>query len=415
MTLNSTSRYPAHQDWLASLVVCVIALPLSLGIALASDTPIEAGLVAAVVGGVVAGLLSGAPLVASGPAAGLIAMVLQFNIQLGFQGLLLATVAAGLFQILFAVFRAGKWFLKVPAAVLEGMLGAIGLIILLGQVHALLGAAVPRGVMASLQSFSSSWSQGVGAPVFWIGLVSVGIQVFWSKLFPRLKLVPGALPAVLLGTLGSLSFEMPRVEVAPFLDFVSQQSSSIFSVALQISSWTSAILGAGISLALVASAESLLTARAVSGLAQSAGVPMKLNLDRELVAQGAANLVSGLLGGLPVTGVIVRSAANVNSGARTHWSTVLHGVWIALLVIVGAAALKSIPIAALASVLVVTGVRLLNLGGFWKEWQHSRAQAGVWAVTFVSIVATDLLKGLGVGLVVAALIAVLGREKQTTG
>lgn len=415
MPLSLPTDRPQAQDWLASLVVCVVALPLSLGIALASGTPIEAGLVAAVVGGVVAGLLSGAPLVASGPAAGLIAMVLQFNIQLGFQGLLLATVAAGLFQILFAVVRAGKWFLKVPAAVLEGMLGAIGLIILLGQVHALLGAAVPRGVMASLQSLSTSWSLGVGAPVFWIGLASIGIQVFWSKLFPRLKLVPGALPAVLLGTLVSLPFEMPRIQVAPLLDFVSQQSASIFRIALQLSSWTSAILGAGISLALVASAESLLTARAVAGLAQSAGVPMKLSLDRELVAQGASNFISGLLGGLPITGVIVRSAANVNSGARTHWSTVLHGVWVALLVIVGAAVLKSIPIAALASVLVVTGMRLLNLGGFWKEWQHSRAQAGVWAITFVSIVATDLLKGLGIGLLAAALVAVLRRRKQTTG
>ena len=142
---------------------------------------------------------------------------------------------------------------------------------------------------------------------------------------------------------------------------------------------------------------------------------MKLSLDRELVAQGAANFISGLLGGLPITGVIVRSAANLNSGARTRWSTVFHGVWIALFVILGASLLQSIPIAALASVLVVTGVRLLNLGGFWKEWQHSRAQAGVWAVTFVAIVATDLLKGLGVGLVVAALIAVLGPKKQTTG
>ena len=415
MPQSSTPRFPAHQDWLASLVVCVVALPLSLGIALASDTPIEAGLVAAVVGGVVAGLLSGAPLVASGPAAGLIAMVLQFNIQLGFQGLLLATVLAGVFQLLFAACRTGKWFLKIPVPVLEGMLGAIGLMIFLGQIHALFGAQVPRGVSASFKAFSSSWTQGVGTPVFWIGLSSIAVQVLWVRLFPRFKLIPGALPAVLIGTLASLSFEMPRVEVEPFLDFISVHSSSMIPLLSQFSSWSGAIVAAGFSLALVASAESLLTARAVAGLANAAQVPMKLNLDRELVAQGAANLVSGLLGGLPVTGVIVRSAANVNSGARTHWSTVLHGVWVALLVIVGAAALKWIPIAALASVLVVTGLRLLNLGGFWEEWQHSRAQAGVWAVTFVSIVATDLLKGLGVGLVVAALIAVLGREKQTTG
>lgn len=384
-----------------------------MGIALASDTPIEAGLVAAVVGGVVAGLLSGAPLVASGPAAGLIAMVLQFKWELGFQGLLLATVLAGLFQILFAAFRSGKWFLKVPSAVLEGMLGAIGLLILLGQVHALFGAPVPRGAAASLAALSSSWSLGVGTPVFWIGLIAIAIQVFWARLFPRWKLIPGALPAVLVGTFASLSFEMPRVVVNPFLDFISEQSSSLFPVLFQASSWSGPIIGAGLSLALVASAESLLTSRAVAGLAKAAQVPMKLNLDRELVAQGAANFVSGLLGGLPVTGVIVRSAANVNSGARTHWSTVLHGVWVALFVVLGEGVLKWIPISALASVLVVTGVRLLNLGGLWKEWQHSRTQAGVWATTFIAIVATDLLKGLAVGLAAAALVALFQRQPST--
>ncbi len=414
MKTNAWFDRPQVQDGSASLVVCVVALPLSLGIALACDTPIEAGLVAAVIGGIVAGLLSGAPLVASGPAAGLIAMVLQLKIQLGFQGLLLATAAAGFFQMFFAAVRAGQWFLKVPTSVLEGMLGAIGLIILLGQVHALLGAVVPRGVAASLEALPISWAQGFGTPVFWVGLISVAIQVLWPKIFPRLQKVPGALPAVLFGTLGSLFFEMPRVEVAPFLDFVSQQSSSLLPIALQASSWTSAILGAGASLALVASAESLLTARAVAGLAETAGVPMKLSLNRELVAQGAANLASGLLGGLPVTGVIVRSAANVNAGARTQWATVFHGVWLGLFVVLGTAVLKAIPIAALASVLVVTGVRLLNLKGFLKEWHHSRAQAAVWAITFGSIVATQLLKGLGIGLAVAVLVAAWNRRNRPT-
>lgn len=393
---------PLAQDWVSSLVVFIVALPLSLGIALASGASPAAGLITAVAGGIVAGALAGAPLSVTGPAAGLTAIVFQLVQQYGIAGLAIITFLCGLIQLVMGAVRAGRLFTLIPTPVLEGVLSAIGLIIVLGQMHVLVGAPIPKSPVQAALDLPASLSGAIGgeylvAPVLLCGLLALAIQLLWPKVARhKLKLIPGALPAVILVTGLSVLWSMPRVELAPFLSTIQSSAGEFFTFG-----WLSSLgiyFLPAFGLAVVASAESLLTARAVDILIQQRPRFKPCNLNRELVAQGTANLTSGIIGGIPMTAVMVRSAANVNAGAHTRWSTILHGVWIAALVVIAPGLLMKIPLAALAAVLILIGVRLINFKHFAHTMRSHKNAGAVWLATTAAIFATDLLKGLAIGI-----------------
>ncbi len=396
-------------DLMASAVVFIIAVPLSLGIASASGMPATSALVAAIVGGLVVGLLSGAPLVVSGPAAGLTSMVLGFTLTYGVQSIAKITIIAGFFQLIFGGLKLGRLIAKIPRSVLEGVLSAIGVTILLGQLHIMFGQTIPGGPIASFLGLKHSFSQALyGAsshPFPWsaaltCGVLGLGIQLAWPRLLPQLKWLPAALPATLLVTLAALGWSLPRVQLAdlgPHIQGAIKNTMDGASFFGQMAHLWLPSLG----LAIVASAESLLTARAIDVLATKRSLTQNTQLDRELVAQGTGNLISGALGGLPMTGVMVRSAANLAAGARSRWSTILHGLLVALAVVFFASILEKIPLAVLASILVLTGLKLLNLPSMLHELKQDPVQAWIWPMTLVSVLATDLLVGLGIGLAVA--------------
>lgn len=387
----------AKEDLLSSFIVFIVALPLSLGIALASGASLEAGIITAVLGGILCGLLSGAPLVVAGPAAGLTALVFQLVQQYGLKGLAIITIMAGIMQFLMGVFKLGRFFKLMPKAILEGMLSVIGFIIAIYQVHVLLGHKVPSSVVAAFTQLPQALLN-LQWPIVFCGVLAVAIQLLWPRLPARFSWIPGALPAVIIATLVSLAWEMPRVQIANFIGHITGAISD-FSLSSLFGISTKMLVSA-FGLAIVASAETLLTAIALDGLiADRSGKKQKpAALDHDLLAHGFTNAVSGFLGGLPMTGVIVRSAVNVNSGAKTRWSTVFHGIWIALFVLFAPGLLQTIPLTALAAVLVVTGFKLLNASEFMKVLKHSRWQATLWAFTFMSILFTDLLTGLALGV-----------------
>jgi MFS superfamily sulfate permease-like transporter len=389
-----------RDDWIASLVVFIVAMPLSLGIALASGATPAAGLITAIVGGIVAGLFAGAPLSVTGPAAGMTALVFQLVQKFGMEGLAIITFFAGLIQILFGVARAGKVFTWIPHAVLEGVLSAIGLIIVVGQLHVLAGQPIPSSTVQGMLTLPQSLLQF--SPVLLCGILAIGIQLVWNKKMTGLKWIPGALPAVIGVTLISLFWIMPRVELEALLP-LAQSSFGRFTSFDWLPQW-SIFLAPAFGVALVASAESLLTARAIDTLTEDREGFKPASLNQELTAQGAANLVSATMGGLPMTAVMVRSAANVTSGAKTRWSTVLHGTWIAVFVGLLPELISKVPLTALAAVLILTGYKLLNLGRLSHELKSHPREGMLWIATSVLILATDLLTGLLLSLGLAILV-----------
>jgi MFS superfamily sulfate permease-like transporter len=399
---------PGRSDLIASLVVFIIAVPLSLGIAMASGASPGAGLLTAIFGGVLAGSLAGAPLVVTGPAAGLTALVFQLVQEHGIAGLAIITVLCGVFQFAMGNLRAGRLFTLIPLPVLEGVLSAIGLVIVLGQLHVLMGADVPKSPVLAFTTLPDTLAgvlqsaQGWFAPVVFCGLLAIAIQMTWPKLFRKLAFLPAALPAVIFVTLVSLLWEMPRVEIAPILPTVREKASEFFAF-----EWVTRLgtyLFPALGVAIVASAETLLTARAVDTLVSTRPGFKPADLNRELIGQGTANMASGILGGLPMTGVMVRSAANINSGGQTRWSTILHGVWIALFVGALPFVLTSIPLTSLAAVLILTGVKLINLKHFIHTFQGNWFAGSIWLYTTIAVFATDLLTGLVVSLATYAVL-----------
>jgi carbonic anhydrase len=381
-----------RSDVSASLVVFLVAVPLSLGIALASGAPIMAGLIAAVVGGIVAGVLGGSPLQVSGPAAGLTVVVADMVGRFGWGVTCAITVAAGLVQILFGVSRLGRFAAAVPPAVVHGMLAGIGITIALAQLHVVLGGSPqPSALQNALELPGQLVSLHGGATV--VGLVTIGIMLVWPLL--RLpKVVPGALVAVAAATL--LALLLPGV---PLVDLPGGLLEAIALPVLPTGEWA-AIAGAVLTLALIASLESLLSAVAVDRMQTR----VRTDTNRELMGQGAANTVSGLLGGLPVTGVIVRSSANVAAGAHTRLSTILHGVWVALFAIVLVAVIERIPLAALAGLLVVVGAQLVKPADIRSARKHGELL--VYVATVLGVLLLNLLEGVAIGLALAAVLMV---------
>jgi len=379
------------QDIVSSLVVFVVALPLSLGIAIASGVPPQMAIVSAILGGIIAGAFTGAPLTVTGPAAGLSALILQIVQEYGLQSLAIITVGAGLFQIFFGMIRSGKWFDRFPETIIQGMLSAIGLAIIIGQLHILAGKPIPGNPLVSAMGLLSSFSSPHSIALI-IGLLSIVAIFSWTKIVPKkLSWIPGALPVVTIATLLTIGFEIPRVEVSPILSHakVSLLAWSSFS----ITAITYSIILAALGVAIVASAESLLTAKAGDQLVNDPNHP-KSKLNHELCTQGVTNLFAGILGGMPMTSVIVRTAANINAGAKTRWSTILHGVWITIFVVLLPSTLEMIPLTVLAAVLIVTGIKLLSVPYWKKLFREARLGFFYGFSTILLILGTDLLKGL---------------------
>lgn len=385
----------------ASLVVFLVALPLSLGIAVASDAPALAGLIAAIVGGLVAGALGGSPLQVSGPAAGLTVIVAGLIAEFGWKVTCAITVCAGLLQIIFGLSKVGRAALAISPMVVHAMLAGIGITIALQQVHVLLGG----------ESHSSAWHNVIELPVhvteadyagMAIGALVIAILIAWRRAPAALRKIPGPLVAIVVASLVALV-------LAPDVPKIALNGSLLDAVALPglpEGNWGAFAAGV-LTVALIASVESLLTAVAVDRMHTGA----RSDLDRELIGQGAANMVSGSIGGLPVTGVIVRSSANVAAGARTRASSMLHGLWVLLFALPFAGLAEKIPTAALAGLLIVIGVQLVKLTHI--ETARRTGDISVYAVTVVGVVLLNLLNGVLLGLAVSILLT-LWRLAHTT-
>lgn len=377
-----------QNDLRSSLVVFLVALPLCLGISLASGAPLSSGIIAGIVGGIVVGFISGSQISVSGPAAGLTVIVATgINETGGFQNFGVVIVVAGLLQVLFALIKWGSIGEFFPVAVIKGMLAAIGLILIIKQLPAGLG----------ISSFSSPLTNYHGGIVL-ISSMSISIMILWDKLASTgnkvFKLIPGALIAVVASVIANKLFKLVdssylvNLPANLFSDFripsFSQMNFSLFQIAITI--------------AVVASLESLLSIDAADKIDPK---KRSTNKNRELFAQGIGNAVSGLFGGIPVTAVIVRTSANVTAGASSKWSAVLHGSWLLLCVLLIPQVLNSIPLATLACVLLLVGYKLTKPSFYIEMWKRGPDQLFISIVTIVAILGTDLLKGIFAGLAVA--------------
>jgi MFS superfamily sulfate permease-like transporter len=383
-------------DFLASIVVFLVALPLCMGVAIASGAPPSAGLIAGVIGGLLVGFLSGSPLQASGPAAGLTVLVFDAVQRFGLRELGVMVVIAGLAQLAAGALRVGRYFRAVPPAVISGMLAGIGVLIFASQFHIMMDdspkgsginnlISIPDAVIKGLTPLEGTSHHYAAA----LGALTIVVIVLWTTFTPRrLKLVPAPLIAVVISALVAGLFALPVKYVdVPASLFANLQAPHVAGISFEL-------VGEALALALIASAETLLTASAVDQMQSGP----RTQYDRELIAQGAGNITSGLLGGLPITGVIVRSAANVEAGAKTRRSTMLHGLWLLAAVLLLSDLLRLIPVASLAAVLVFTGYKLAHPKNAKAAAKHGRGELFIFLATVVAIVTTDLLVGVLVGL-----------------
>ncbi|SFS20607.1 Sulfate permease, MFS superfamily [Granulicella pectinivorans] len=394
---------PAYiKDLSASLVVFLIALPLCMGIALASGAPPAAGILTGIIGGIVVGFLAGAPLQVSGPAAGLAVIIFEIIRDQGFSALGPILVIAGALQILAGVIKAGRWFRAISPAVIHGMLAGIGLLIVLQQFHVMLDNK-PKGTgLANAKAIWPAITQGI-FPIdgsreevaVLLALMVIGIMVLWQKYRPQsLKLVPGALLGITAATVIArvMHLELNYVQVpGNLLDVVHLPTLEAFT------SIHAKTLGSAATIAFIASAETLLSAAAVDKM-QSI---VKTNYDRELMAQGAGNMLCGVVGAIPMTGVIVRSSANVQAGATSRLSAILHGVWILAMIVLLPGVLRMVPICSLAGVLVFTGFNLIKVKDMRHLSKFGRVPVLIYVATMLTIVATDLLTGVLTGVVLS--------------
>ena len=423
--LNNTVDPQSHgflanlkYDLPASIVVFLVATPLCLGIALASGAPLFAGIIAGIVGGIVVGSLSGSPLGVSGPAAGLAVIVLSAIAALGWEAFLLATVLAGIIQVILGYARAGIIGYYFPTSVIKGMLSGIGIIIFLKQIpHAFGYDEVPEGSFEFSQTDSQNTFSELynmldfiqpGAVI--VTLVSLAILILWERPFMKkikaFQWIQGPLVAVIAGIVLNQLF----IALAPDIAI---QASHL--VQLPVAEGLEGILGlftlpdfsqitnpevliTAITIAVVASLETLLCVEATDKLDPHKRITPT---NRELKAQGTGNIISGLIGGLPVTQVIVRSSANIQSGGRTKMSAIIHGFFLLIAALLIPTVLNLIPLATLAAILFVVGFKLAKPSLFKQMYRLGLSQFIPFMVTIIGIITTDLLIGIGLGMVVA--------------
>lgn len=401
MTTAERPQGWAIRDFTASIVVFLVAMPLCMGIAIASGVPPEKGLVTGIIGGLVVGLLAGSPLQVSGPAAGLAVIVFELVRDHGLSALGPILVLAGAIQFVAGVFRLGGWFRAISPAVVHGMLAGIGALIVIGQFHTLFDAKPLSNGLENLAAIPGRvlglepMNAGGAEMALMVGLLTIGLMLAWDRWKPAvLKLVPAALVGVIGATLVAFVLGLDVVRVA-VPDSIAAAISLPAADSLLAPLGDPAMLATALTIAFIASAETLLSAAAVDRMHDG----VRTNYDKELRAQGIGNLLCGVAGALPMTGVIVRSSANVQAGAVTRLSAVLHGAWILGFVVLLPWLLREIPMAALGGVLVVTGWKLVSVSHVRHLFHHyGLLPATIWAVTFVLVVATDLLTGVLAGL-----------------
>ncbi|MEP6168497.1 MAG: SulP family inorganic anion transporter, partial [Rhodopirellula bahusiensis] len=335
------------QDFLASIVVFLVALPLCMGIAIASGVPVAAGLITGIVGGLVVGWFAGAPLQVSGPAAGLTVIVYQVVNEHGLLALGAVVLIAGTLQLIAGTLRLGRWFRAVSPAVIHGMLAGVGVLIVSSQFHVMLDDSPKQNGLANLASIPAAAYEALvhRDPAAGIGVIAIACLMAWKTLAKgRFALVPAPLIAIVVAAVmaGTMGLPVARVQMPDSL------SSAIHLPSLELlqSVPLNVLLQAGVLIAIVASAETLLCAAAVEKMKPE----VKTDYDRELVAQGIGNIVCGALGALPMTGVIVRSSANVESGGQTRSSAILHGAWLLVFVVALGSMVRLIPTAGLAAI-----------------------------------------------------------------
>lgn len=410
-----------RHDLPAGLVVFFVAVPLCLGIALASGAPLFSGLIAGIIGGLVVGVLSGSPLGVSGPAAGLAVIVLQAIDSLGFEVFLVAVVLAGAFQLVLGILRAGVLGYFFPSSVIRGMLAGIGIIIVLKQIpHAFGYDADPMGEVQYNQPDGATTFSELGhllqdltPNAVLVSALSLVILIFWDKVLSHrgrvFKLVQGPLVAVAFGIL----YQALTARFAPSWSFGSEHlvavpvTSSLaeFKGLLIFPDWSalsqSAVWITAVTIAVVGSLETLLCLDATDKLDPQKRVTPA---NRELFAQGVGNMLSGWIGGLPITQVIVRSSANIQSGGRTKTSAILHGAIMLLFVAVLPGVMNLVPLSVLAAILFVVGYKLATPALFKRMYSLGWEQFTPFLITIAGIVFTDLLKGIALGLACAILV-----------
>jgi MFS superfamily sulfate permease-like transporter len=417
----SALRRAMSTDLLASVVVFLVALPLCMGISIASGVPPALGIITGIVGGLVVGLLAGSPLQVSGPAAGLAVLAWQIVQQHGIAALGVMVLLAGVFQLAAGLLRIGQWFRAVSPAVIQGMLAGIGVLILAGQFHVMVDDKPRNSGLANLVSIPEAIAKGLviqeGSShhiAALVGLCTLITIVLWVLLRPKkVSFIPEALVGVVVGSVLAALLGAPIQYIsvpANLLDAVTVPSEDAFRRLAE-----PAIFGGALMLAFIASAETLLCATATDRLGGT-----RTNYDRELAAQGVGNLLCGLLGALPMTGVIVRSSANVNAGAKTRLSAILHGAWLLVFVAALPFVLSHVPMTCLAAILVYTGFKLVNPKAIRELRRYGWTEVLIYAGTLVTVVAVDLLVGVltGLGLAVAKFVHAashLGIEVETDG
>jgi MFS superfamily sulfate permease-like transporter len=411
-------------DLPASLVVFFVAVPLCLGIALASGAPLFAGIIAGIVGGIVVGVASGSPLGVSGPAAGLAVIVLTSIETLGgsFEAFLLAVMIAGVIQLALGYAKAGFIAYFFPSSVIKGMLTGIGLLIILKQIPHALGW--DKDAFGDDQFFQADGENtfseilkalgGITPGAFLIAGISLAILILWDKVLSKkhkiFGMLNGPLVVVVLGIImnycyqnGILNFTLSQDQIVNIpvpenlMGFFGQFTFPDFSAITNIEVWKIAFV-----LAIVASLETLLCVEATDKLDPDKRITPT---NRELKAQGLGNFLSGLIGGLPVTQVIVRSSANINFGAKTKLSAIMHGVFLLISAITIAGLLNMIPLASLAAILLMVGYKLAKPSLFKQMYKLGWEQFVPFIITIIAILATDLLIGISAGLLVGGLFA----------
>jgi len=411
-------------DLPASVVVFFVALPLCLGIALASGAPLFSGLISGIIGGILVGTLSGSKIGVSGPAAGLAAIVLTAITSLGgYENFLVAVVLGGVIQLIFGILKAGIIGYYFPSSVIKGMLTGIGIIIILKQIPHFFGYdSAPEGDFAFFKvdgqnTFSEILNTAnnisIGATV--VGCIGLGILILWSTVFANkgkfFKIIQGPLVAVVVGivyyfvTKGNATYGVSAIHLVSvpvpdsFNSFLGQFRFPNFNAISNPDVWVT-----GFTIALVASLETLLCVEATDKLDPHKNVTPT---NKELLAQGTGNIVSGLIGGLPITQVIVRSSANIQSGGRTKLSAIIHGLLLLISVVVIPTLLNKIPLSVLAAILLIVGYKLAKPAVFlemvrlgWKQWIP-------FTVTVLGIIFTDLLVGISLGLAVGVVVILI--------
>lgn len=418
-------------DLPASIIVFFVAIPLCLGIALASGAPLFSGLIAGIIGGIIVGSLSGSSLGVSGPAAGLAVIVLNAIRDLGaYETFLLAVIIGGIIQVILGFARAGIIGYFFPSSVIKGMLSGIGIIIILKEIpHAVGYDKDYEGDLDFIQpdgenTFSTliTMLDYISLPVIAVSITSLLILILWDNVLSKrskiFTIIQGPLVAVLFGIFYQLvcmnyfpswaieGIHLVNVPVASdFSSFIHQFTLPDFSQLANTQVYIVAL-----TIAVVASLETLLSVEATDKLDPKKRVTPT---NKELIAQGTGNIFSGLIGGLPITQVIIRSSANIQSGGKTKLSAIMHGAFLLLSIIFIPKVLNYIPLAVLASILFVVGYKLAKPSLFKKMYALGLKQFAPFIITILGIVFTDLLKGIGMGMAVAMFIIIRNNYRNS--